>query len=377
MEIRNMTMEQVNARLAEIRSLVDQPDADLEALDQEVTELEARKSELEARAAQRAALEARVRTAGATARTFNDDNVPTAPVEVRNSPEYIRAFANYIRTEDDSECRALLTENVSGGTVPVPDLVEETIRTAWEREGIMRRVRRTYLKGNLRIGFELSAEGALDHVEGAAAPKEEDLVLGVVALVPASIKKWITISDEVMDMDDGPFLRYIYDEVTYQIAKKAAANLVAKIVAADTVSTSTAVGIPVLAASTIGIGTVATALGYLSDAATDLVIIMNRQTEASFKEVQYNNKYAVDVFEGIDREFTSALKSFDAASSGDTYAIIGDLGSGAHANFPNGDDIKFKFDDLSLAEKDLVKIVGREFVALGVVGPGCFVKITK
>ena len=377
MEIRNMTMEQVNARLAEIRSLVDQPDADLEALDQEVTELEARKAELEARAAQRAALEARVRTAGTTARTFNDDNVPTAPVEVRNSPEYIRAFANYIRTEDDSECRALLTENVSGGTVPVPDLVEETIRTAWEREGIMRRVRRTYLKGNLRIGFELSAEGALDHVEGAVAPKEEDLVLGVVALVPASIKKWITLSDEVMDMDDGSFLRYIYDEVTYQIAKKAAANLVAKIVAADTVSTSTAVGIPVLAASTIGIGTVATALGYLSDAATDLVIIMNRQTEASFKEVQYNNKYAVDVFEGIDREYTSALKSFDAASSGDTYAIIGDLGSGAHANFPNGDDIKFKFDDLSLAEKDLVKIVGREFVALGVVGPGCFVKITK
>ena len=46
MEIRNMTMEQVVARLAEIRSLVDQPDADLEALDQEVTELEARKSEL-------------------------------------------------------------------------------------------------------------------------------------------------------------------------------------------------------------------------------------------------------------------------------------------------------------------------------------------
>ena len=377
MEIRNMTMEQVVARLAEIRSLVDQPDADLEALDQEVTELEARKSELEARAAQRAALEARVRSTGATSRTFNDDNTAGGQMEVRNSPEYIRAFANYIRTEDDSECRALLTENVSGGSVPVPDLVEETIRTAWEREGIMRRVRRTYLKGNLRIGFELSAEGALDHVEGAVAPKEEDLVLGVVELVPASIKKWITLSDEVLDMDDGSFLRYIYDEVTYQIAKKAAANLVAKIVAADTVSTSTAVGIPVLAASPIGIGTVATALGYLSDAASDVVIIMNRQTEAAFKDVQYNNKYAVDIFEGLDREYTSALKAFSAASSGDTYAIIGDLGAGAHANFPNGDDIKFKFDDLSLAEKDLVKIVGREFVGMGVVGPGCFVKITK
>ena len=35
-----------------------------------------------------------------------------------------------------------------------------------------------------------------------------------------------------------------------------------------------------------------------------------------------------------------------------TYAIVGDLGLGAQANFPNGDDIEIKFDDKTLMEKD-------------------------
>ena len=37
----------------------------------------------------------------------------------------------------------------------------------------------------------------------------------------------------------------------------------------------------------------------------------------------------------------------------------------------------FVFDDLSLAEKDLVKLVGRQYVGIGVVAPKALVKITK
>ena len=37
---------------------------------------------------------------------------------------------------------------------------------------------------------------------------------------PVSIKKWISISDEVVDLRGEAFLRYIYDEITYRIAKK-------------------------------------------------------------------------------------------------------------------------------------------------------------
>ena len=72
--------------------------------------------------------------------------------EIRSSKEYINAFANYIKTGDDSECRALLTTNVTGGQVPVPQVVEERIRTAWENTGLMDLVRKTYVRGNVKIG---------------------------------------------------------------------------------------------------------------------------------------------------------------------------------------------------------------------------------
>ena len=382
-EIKSMNLDEVEARKAELgEELAEASNERLAEISAELDELEARKAELADMAEKRAALEARVMTEGTKVETFEEletieERKEDKPmIEVRNTPEYIEAFARYIKNEDPTECRALLSENGSG-VVPVPSVVEERVRTAWEKDGIMSRVRKTYIRGNLKVGFELSATGAVVHTEGAAAPSEETLVIGVVSLVPASIKKWITISDEVMDLTGEAFLDYIYDEVTYQIAHKAAADLVTAIATAGTASTATAVGVPAIKATTITQPLIAQAMGKLSEEAADPVIIMNRETEAAFKGVQYAGSFSTDIFEGLPRVYSSALKAFSAATSGDTYAIVGDLGRGAQANFPNGNEISIKFDDLSLAEKDLVKIVGREFVALGVVGPGCFVNITK
>lgn len=382
-EIKSMNLDEVEARKAELgEELAEASNERLAEISAELDELEARKAELADMAEKRAALEARVMTEGTKVETFEEletikERKEDKPmIEVRNTPEYIEAFARYIKSEDPTECRALLSENGSG-VVPVPSVVEDRVRTAWEKDGIMSRVRKTYIRGNLKVGFELSATGAVVHTEGAAAPTEETLVIGVVSLVPASIKKWITISDEVMDLTGEAFLDYIYDEVTYQIAHKAAADLVTAIATAGTASTATAVGVPAIKATTITQPLIAQAMGKLSEEAADPVIIMNRETEAAFKGVQYAGSFSTDIFEGLPRVYSSALKAFSAATSGDTYAIVGDLGRGAQANFPNGNEISIKFDDLSLAEKDLVKIVGREFVALGVVGPGCFVNITK
>ena len=104
---------------------------------------------------------------------------------------------------------------------------------------------------------------------------------------------------------------------------------------------------------------------------------MNKQSYGAFKAVQYAASYPVDVFEGCPVLFNNSIDSFANATTGDTYAIVGDLGEGALANFPAGEEINIKFDDLSLAEKDLVKIVGRQYVGLGVVAPDAFVKIQK
>lgn len=380
MDLKEMTIEQLEERKAAIATEIDVPEADLDALEEEArsinAELEARK-EAEAKKAEiRSAVAS---GAGETIKTIEPEKRSNHMdiKEIRNSKEYIEAYANYIKTGDDAECRALLSENATNGKVAVPEMVYDIVKTAWDREGIMSLVRKSYVRGNLKVGFEISAGEATKHTEGSGAVSEESLVLGIVELKPVSIKKWISVSDEALDLGPEAFLQYIYDELAYQIAKKAAKELIAKIEACGTASTTTAPAVPVVTATTIAVGTVAKAMAQLSDEAANPVVMMNKATWGDFKEAQYANGYAVDPFEGLPVVFNNSISSFTAATTGVTYAIVGDLDQGALANFPNGEEITFKFDDLSLATSDLVKVIGREFVGLGVVAPKAFVKVKK
>ena len=384
MEIKEMSIEEIEARTLEIKTELEGADeARMSEIKTELDALEERKAEIkriaaEAKETREAVAEEKVVVEETKAVITEERSMTNA--EVVKSAEYRSAFKNYIITGKDTECRALLTENVGTGVVPVPEIVYDIVKNAWEKEGLMSLVKKTYIKGNLKVGFEISADGAVVHTEGADAPTQEKLVLGIVELIPASLKKWITISDEVMDMAPDSFIQYVYDEVTYQIAKKAADTLIAKIEACGTVSTntpSTNVGVGVVEADTITLGLIASAIGKLSDQAANPVIVMNKATWSSFKAVQAAGSYAYDPFEGLPVVFNNTIEAYSAATTGVTYAIVGDFGEGAISNFPNGDEINIKVDDLSLAEADLVKIVGREFVALGVVAPDSFVKISK
>ena len=376
-EIFALDLDGVEARSAELSAEMTE-DGNLEAFESEIAMLEERKRQiLEERAAQKAATEAVINGEGETIKeTIIEEKRTMTDMEIRNSKEYINAFAEYIKSGDDTECRALLSENASG-TVAVPELVYDIVKNAWEREGIMSRVRKAYLKGNLKVGFELSADPAYIHTEGSGAVTTENLVLGTVSIVPESIKKSIQISDEALDLRGEAFLQWVYDELAYRIAKKAADTLIGKIVAAGTASTSTAVGVPAITATTVSMGTIAGAIAQLSDEAANPVIIMNKLTYPVFKAVQYANGYGADPFEGLPVIFNNSLTAHAAATTGVCYAIVGDLGEGALANFPNGEEIQFKMDDVSLADADLVKITGREYVGLGIIGPQSFVKLIK
>lgn len=382
-EIKEMNIEEVEARALEIQAeATEATEERLSEIEAEVAQLEERKAELKKAAAE--AQEVRTAVAEQTVvveerkEVIKEDRKMTNK-EIVASAEYRDAFANYIRTGKDEECRALLTENVSGD-VPVASIVYDIVKNAWEKEGIVARVKKTFVKGNLRVGFEISADGAFVHTEGQAVTSgsAENLVLGTVNIVAANIKKFIYVSDEVIDSTE--FLTYVYDELVYQIAKKLADTIIAKIVACGTVSTNTPsanVAVPKIASTQITLGLIAQAIGELSDQASDPVIIMNKATWSAFKAVQYAASVPVDPFEGLPVLFNNSMASFAAATTGVAYAIVGDLGEGAIANFPNGEDIKIKLDDMSQAESDLVKIVGRQYVGVEVVGPKAFVKITK
>ena len=375
MDFTEKTIEELEARKAEIAVELDNEGADLDALTEEVRAI---KAEMESRkAAEEKKAEIRAAVAAGPAPVIEDfkEEKPMATVEeVRASAAYVDAFKNYILSGDDTECRTLLTQNVSG-VVPVPVIVDDIIRTAWENDQILSRVRKTYLRGNVKVGFELSADGAYVHTEGTTAPTEESLTLGIVTMVPATIKKWIRISDEAVTMGGEAFLRYVYDELTYQIVKKLAALVVADIAGAGTTSGSTAIGVPKVTAAP-SVTALPTAAANLSDDASNVVVIMNRLTEVEFIAAYAAGNFAVDPFAGMTKVYTSALPAYSAASASAVYAIVGDL-SAVQVNYPEGDGVAIKYDDLTEAEADLVKIVGRQYAAHAITAPGRLVNVVK
>ena len=375
MKIDEMQMSDIETRSAEIEELLKSEDADIDSLTAEVEELEKRKAQILAEVEQRKKEAEDALKIGTEIEKEEERRMTN--MEVRNTKEYIDAFAEYVKSGNDAECRALLTENVASGTVPVPEMVYNIVKTAWDREGIMALVRKTSMKGNLKVGFEISADGAVVHTEGGNAISPENLVLGTVNIVPQSIKKVLQISDEVYDLRGEDFLNYVYDELAYRIAKKCADLIIAAIEACGTASTATAVAVPVLTAATIGQATIASAMALLSDEAANPVVMMNKATWGAFKSAQYDGNFNADIFENLPVVFNNTIKAFSVATTGDTYAIVGDLGHGALANYPNGQGIDFKFDDLSLKKQDLIEVMGREYVGLGIVAPNAFVKVKK
>lgn len=370
------SVEELEARQAEIAGL-ETEGVETEEIEARANELEAIKAELEARKAaavkaeeERKAVEA---GAGETKEEIKQEEKRMDNLEMRNTPEYINAFANYIKTGNDRECRTLLTETVSG-TVPVPSLVEGIVKTAWENNDLLSRITKTNFRGNLKVPFERSADGAYVHTEGTTGLTEENLQIGIVTLTPNNIKKWIRISDEVVAMGGEEFVRYIYEEITYRILNKLVAELVNKVVIADASNGATGIGVPVSKAAP-GVMTIANAATNLSEDARNLCVVMNRLTEQAFNTAYAGASFAIDPFAGMPRIYTSALGAYSTLSENGVYAIVGDL-SALQANYPEGEGIVIKWDDLSEAEDDLVKIVGRQYVGYGITAPGKLVKLT-
>ena len=382
MDYKNATVQELMERRSAImQELETADDARLTELETEARaikeELETRKAAEQKRAAIRDAVAQGEGEKTKEFRAMPETKTRTAE-EIRGSREYEDAYVRYFKTNDDHECRALLTTNATNvaegnsGTVPVPTYIDGRIRTAWEQDDLLSLINRTYLRGNVGVGFEISATAAAIHEEGADAPAEEQLILGTVTLVPKTIKKWIRISDEVLDMGGREFLDYIYDEITAKILKHLRERVVEVVKNAPAESDSSRIGVPSITGAP-SLDIVAKALGYLSDEASDIAVVMNRQTHAQFITAMAANGFMFDPFMGHIVRYSSALPAYSAGASG-AWMIVGDLNA-VQANFPNGDDVKLKLDDLTEAEADLVKVVGRLPVAVDITRPGMLVKV--
>lgn len=370
-------LEEIEARKLELRDELEKAEEPekVEEINNEVEALNEEKQEIETHQEEEKQAED-LEEKKSIAKEIKMEERKIMKEEVRNSKEYIDAYAEYIKTGEEKELRSLLTENVSGD-VAVPDMVYDIVKTAWEKSDIMSLVTRVNIKGNLKVNFELTGGEATVHTEGSETPvPEEELTLGIVELKPVSIKKWIGISDEVYDMRGQAFLNYIYDELTQKIVKKATDTLIGIIANLPATATASSVSANVVS-SAPALGTVADAIANLSDEATDITIVMNKLTWGAFKGVQYAGQYAVDPFEGCRVVFNNSLPSYADAVAGKPYMIVGDFKLGALANLPNGDGVDLKFDDTTLMTSDIIRILGRQYVGLGAVADKAFALVAK
>lgn len=354
MEIKDMTIEQLEARRAEIVSEIDAPEADLDALE---AESRAIKEEIENRkAAEAKKAEIRSAVASGAGTVIQKVEEPKMNVEERKN-EMLEALAEYIKGRATSEQRALLTTGATGGTVKVSNIVDDFIWTDWDKSPILSRIRKVYVRGNYSVGYEASASGAVKHTEGAAAPAEETLTLAYVNFIEQYYKKWITVSDTVLALKGRAFLDYLLDEFGHQLAIALEDAIVAEIAASS-----------LSAKVTNPIDNTAAMAGFaaLSDEAANPVVIISKANYAAIMNARATTGGKIeDPFNGMEVLFNRNVAGM----------LVGDL-DGVVANFPDGQDFKFVIDENSLAEKDLVKIVGKVLADVHLVRPNGFAVVT-
>lgn len=369
-EIMVLDLEQLEERAGQIAIETEEASAEaLEGLNEELNAIEERKAALKLEIETRKKEIAEVaQGAGEVIEKAEERKTKMSDIEIRKSPEYLDAWVESMKGRESEEQRALLSENAQDGTIAVPVYVEDTIHTAWESNEIVRRVRRTYFKGNLKVGVEMSADAAIAHTEGGAAIDEENLVLEYIELIPVMVKKMVRYSDEVLSMRGQAFVDYIFDEIEHQIVKKVGDQLVQTAIlnnGSGRVLAQRFTGDAMTTADVIN------AAGKLSGEATNPVLITTRANAAALKAAALSAGYAYDPFDGMEVIYvdSAALTVSAGGQTSSAAAIVADL-SGWQINLPDGDQVKFKFDDLTEADADMIRVIGRLYVAMDIVSTG-------
>lgn len=368
---------------------------DVETLTKEGEELDAQIAELEEKRNAFKAQEERL----SMAKSLSKTSIESRKDQTNElGEEYTKLYADYIRGKVDAremrsylESRAVQTGTAGANAFPVPEVLQQYVETAWATYGkFSRLVAETFEPAILRIPIEVSADGAVWHAEGGDAVAEENITFGQALLAPKMIKKWVSLTDELMALSAEEFLRYIADELVYRVYLA----LDEAIINRTDAQGEGVIGIVGNSLAT----TVQTALTFnaineaIANLVTfdDLTIAMNPATFFNnfmgltdlqglpiFRVAQDNAGRPAYYLNGYRVEFTQALKAYDNASAGEAWAVVGNFGRGYRLNYPQGRDVITIVDPYTEMTSDVVRMLGRLYVAGNVVRPKHFAVLTK
>lgn len=357
--------------------------ADVEGLEKEIREMDNQIKELEA-----------------TKETFEEqeqrmslmNNVSTEKVEERkavevksnniaDSRDYKEALEHFYKT---GEKRAILTTQAN---VPIPTVMQREIEVAWKEYGdLVNLCDVVSIRGILAVTLELTATGAVWHAEGEERPTEESITFGQILLNPMFIKKWISLSDEVILLTGDDFLRYIAREMTYRILLE----LNSAIINRTDANNKGVIGI-------VG-NTYATAVTALLDFNTPNVALAQLRTWRNihvamnpatffnnvlgltdlqgmpiYKVMQDNEGRPRYYYAGLPVVFTDALPAYDATSNA-VYMVVGNF-DGYKLNLPYGRTPDLLRDVITSAREDMEIFVGKLPAAGNVTKQGYFATV--
>ena len=391
-ERRNAIVDEIDSKKAEFEEADtekrDELLNDVEALTKEAEDLDNEAKDLEEQRNTFKAQEERMSLSANLSKVkIEERKTQMENVDVRSTPEFVKAWRKAVEEGDEKSMRSLLT-TMNEGTAPVPTYLQGRVEATWERLSLLNEVSITNFKGILAVPYEASVTGAAIHTEGdETAPAEEVLTIGQTLLQPAMIKKWLRVSDEVESLSDTEFMNYIADEIIYQI------NLFLE---TAIVSSNASKGVKGIINSALAVS-VTDALDFNSMnvglanliEAIDPIVIVNRKTffnnimgltdlqQRPIYQIATDNAGKPQYFiNGVRVLFNNGLKAYDNASAGEAWAVVGDM-KAYRLNLPDGRIPTVLYDPYTDAEHDLNKYVGKLLAAGDVVRPNSIAVLKK
>lgn len=230
MEIKDMNMNEIEERMAEIRKELELPEADIDALETEVRKLNERKEELNNKAEKRAALLKSVAENGTVVRNFAEKK------EERelgaSSKEYRNAFLKNLLGEDMTKEERAAFVNTTATTPNV--LPTQMLNAIWDlvstQHSIMGDIT-VYRTGTVIeiVKHTAITQGDAKVVSENAANDDEQNTFVKVTLSGKDFSKHVDISYAMQRMSMDAFENYLTNEIARQLGAAMATDVVAQI----------------------------------------------------------------------------------------------------------------------------------------------------
>mgnify|MGYP001851788407 CR=1 FL=1 len=225
-------LSQIEARLSQIRTEMDQEGADLEALSNEVDNLIAERGQLKQGAETRAALLRKIGT-GTVGNPLPDMQLPGDPEQrsetyTIDSPEYrtawIKSLRNnaYVGTVDpltDAEQRAFTTVAGSAGAAIPTQTANTILEKVTQYAPLLSKINLLRVPGMVTFAVEDTVNAAAYHTENDTISASTDK-LKSITLSAYEITKLIPISKSVKLMSIPAFETWLVDSLARSIADK-------------------------------------------------------------------------------------------------------------------------------------------------------------